>query len=371
MRKLAYIEKIKSLKPIFGADKIECASVLGWELVVKKGEFKINDFCVFIEIDAIVPELPCFEFLRKYKFHVKTRKIKNQISQGLAIPIFILTEFDSGFDITLVNIGDDVTNILKITKFDSESNLDSEIEPIKRSWVSKKWSFLKWKIFGLKPQKRDDFPSYVPKTDEERVQKMGSALEKRQGELMYLTEKAEGTSATFVYRRSGNWFAKLLGKGYTFLVCSRNRIVYNSQKGGETNHHIYKVCLKYKIEEGLKKLNRNLAIQGENIGLKIQGDVYKLNDLDLKIFSVYDIDQKSYLSFHDMVCIINQLNLVMVPVLEINHELKNDVKYYVELSKGNSKINSEVKREGIVIRGMNSSFSFKSINPEYLLSQEL
>jgi hypothetical protein len=61
----------------------------------------------------------------------------------------------------------------------------------------------------------------------------------------------------------------------------------------------------------------------------------------------------------------------MAPVLEINHPLVDNVKYYVDLSKGNSEINSNILREGIVVRSMDSSFSFKSINPEYLLKNQL
>ena len=39
-RALAHIEKIASLSPIEGADRIEVAQVLGWKVVVKKGEFQ-------------------------------------------------------------------------------------------------------------------------------------------------------------------------------------------------------------------------------------------------------------------------------------------------------------------------------------------
>ena len=47
MRKLASIQKIKSLEPIPEADAIEKATVLGWQLVVKKGEFKTGDLVVY------------------------------------------------------------------------------------------------------------------------------------------------------------------------------------------------------------------------------------------------------------------------------------------------------------------------------------
>lgn len=370
MRELAYIQKIKSLTPIPGADKIECATVLGWELVVKKGEFQVGDLCVYCEIDSILPEYPCFEFLRAKKFRIKTVKLKGQISQGIAFPLSVINDVDPAFNISKVKVGDDVTQVLKITKYDPETELD-KVEVVKKTWFENKVSYLKWKLFGYSRVKTGDFPNDVPKTDETRVQKMGRELVDRQGSAMYITEKCEGTSATFVYRKNGNWLAKMLGKGFAFQACSRNRIIYNSQNNkGETTHHIMQVANKYNLFHSMKELNRNLAVQGEVIGPKIQGNIYKLPELELRVFLMFDLDNQTYLPFLEMISICNQLGLQTVPVLETNHSLVNDVKYYVDLSKGKSQINSNTQREGIVIRSVIDNFSFKSINPEYLLNQD-
>ena len=78
-RQLAYIETIKSLSPIPDADKIEKAEILGWELVVQKGDFVVGDKVIYCEIDSVFAELPPFEFLRTRKFRIKTIKLKNQI----------------------------------------------------------------------------------------------------------------------------------------------------------------------------------------------------------------------------------------------------------------------------------------------------
>ncbi len=83
MRKLASIQKIKDLQPIEGADLIERATVLGWHLVVKKGEFKVGDYCIYCEVDSILPEIPEFEFLRPRHFRIKTVRMRGQISQGI------------------------------------------------------------------------------------------------------------------------------------------------------------------------------------------------------------------------------------------------------------------------------------------------
>lgn len=370
MRELASIQVIKSLSPIPGADAIEKAEVLGWELVVKKGDFKVGERIVYCEIDSILPEYPCFEFLRSKRFRIKTIKLRGQISQGIAFPLSVIADVNPGIAIDYFKVGNDVTDLLKITKHDPESELDVEEEPVKKSWLERNIRYYKWKFFGTKPVKKGNFPNDVPKTDEIRVQKMASALEERAGHLAYITEKVEGTSATFIYRQSGNWLAQLFGQNGIFQICSRNRIVYNSQDGGETSHPLMKVSEKYNIKQALKKLNRNLAVQGECYGPKIQGNIYRVPELEFKVFLIFDIDAQTYLPYHEMHLLIKELDLTMVPEVGGNHPIVNDIKYYVELSKGKSAIKSDILREGIVIRSMTDNFSFKSINPEYLLKQE-
>ena len=56
MRKLASIQRIWNIEPIEDAHAIEKASVLGWQLVIRKGEFVIGDLCVYCEIDSVMPD---------------------------------------------------------------------------------------------------------------------------------------------------------------------------------------------------------------------------------------------------------------------------------------------------------------------------
>jgi len=89
-RKLATIEKITELNPIEGADAIEVATIRGWKVVIKKGEFKIGDLCVYCEIDSVMPDRPEFEFLRSRNFRIKTIKLRGVPSQGIIFPLTIL-----------------------------------------------------------------------------------------------------------------------------------------------------------------------------------------------------------------------------------------------------------------------------------------
>jgi RNA ligase (TIGR02306 family) len=93
-RKLASIQTILSLSPIAGADAILLAKVLGWELVVKKTEFQVNDRCVYFEIDSVLPIAQWNDHLRKEgekdkPVRIKTRRFRGVLSQGLALPLSI------------------------------------------------------------------------------------------------------------------------------------------------------------------------------------------------------------------------------------------------------------------------------------------
>ena len=49
MRKLASVRKINEIAPILGTDYIELAKVDGWQVVVKKGEHRVNDLVIYLE----------------------------------------------------------------------------------------------------------------------------------------------------------------------------------------------------------------------------------------------------------------------------------------------------------------------------------
>jgi len=178
-RKLAHIELIESLSPIEGADKIEVAQVLGWQCVVKKGEFNINDKCIYIEIDSVVKECQEFEFLRKYKFRVKTQKIRGVISQGLAIPLqtFNISE--------KLEVGTDVTELLGITKYLTPSEREEikkvEIAQKRLTKFMKRYSWFR-KLFLSRTQKQS-FPYWVVKTDEPRCISGSSILNTDKGDF--------------------------------------------------------------------------------------------------------------------------------------------------------------------------------------------
>ena len=120
MRSLATIREIANIRPIPGADRIVVAQVDGWECVVQKDEFQVGQRIVYVEVDSQLPERPEFEFLRERKFRVRTIKLRGQVSQGLVLPMTILPAGD-------YRLGDDVTELLGITKYDPQAQQEAAL----------------------------------------------------------------------------------------------------------------------------------------------------------------------------------------------------------------------------------------------------
>jgi RNA ligase (TIGR02306 family) len=333
MRKLASIQEVKEILPIKSADSIESAKILGWNVVIRKiDNFKAGDLVVYIEIDSVLPEREEFEFLRERKFKIKTIKLRGIVSQGIAFPLSILPKDSIGS----IKIGDDVTEILGVIKY--EPPIPEEL-----------WGVIK-----------GDFPSFISKTDETRIQTVPNILKKHKGELFYMSEKMEGDSFTFY------------AKDDVFGVCTRGREWCDAEKNMG-----WRLARKYNLEEILLNCGFNVAIQGEGLGLKIQRNIYKLEDNIIMFFNVFDIDNFEYFNFKKFKEFTNKYKLPIIPILNDNFILDHSVDELVAISEGKSVLNKETEREGIVIRSLEEKFdeelgrlSFKVHSPKYLLKTQ-
>jgi RNA ligase (TIGR02306 family) len=331
-RKLASVVKIVDIQPIPGADAIVVATVKGWKVVVKVNEYKVGDLAVYYEIDSFLPIRPQFEFLRKssYKrmgssegFRLKTIRLRGQISQGLLTPI------PEG--ISNPREGDDLTEALDIVKYEP---------PIPAQ--------LAGKIKGT-------FPSFIPKTDEIRIQNFESEVGFSPiGERAYVTEKLDGTSFTCYFNNG------------VFGVCGRNWELSET-----SDNSLWRMANVLQLKEKMTKHGKNIALQGELIGAGINGNLYGLSDHKLFFFTGYDIDKGRRMFFDELEWVLFGLQLQMVPLLEkygfvIPNE-SNIVDYMLKYAEGKSVLNMEVDREGVVVRGLEREFSFKAISNTYLL----
>lgn len=192
-----------------------------------------------------------------------------------------------------------------------------------------------------------------PKTDQERIQNLVDDFDSFTGKTFEVTEKLDGSSASYIICDND------------YHVCSRNL----SLKENETNI-FWRIEKKYNILENIKKTGRNLCVQGEAVGPKIQDNKYKLKELDFYVYNVYDIDTKRFLMPHERMIITDELGLNHVPLMEIfefNFENVDDVLGYAD---GKSKINENTKREGLVFKCTNSDIQFKAISNAWLLKNE-
>lgn len=380
-RALAYIQHVTNIRPIDGADNIEQCNVLGWNLICKKGEFHEGDPCVYIEIDSKVPEREEFEFLRAKGFKVKTMKLGkfNCISQGLAMP-------QSAFkELTGLSEGTDVTDILGIkysvqednarkgngdpnAKYKSMAARHQKIFKkkwarwmMRRSWGRKVMFF----FFGKKKDNPRGFPTFVSKTDEERVENQPWRI--GDGKTYLATEKLDGTSCTYALERKGR-------NKFEFYVCSRNVRQQDEKQECYHDHNIYwDLAFKYNIEQHLKDfLNQFpqlkwVCIQGEGVG-SVQGNPLKLTEDDLYVFNFKESQTGRWSSMAGAGQ-VREWGMKWVPILgEV--QMPDTMEELKVLATGKSKVNPEVMREGIVYRSLDGSDSFKNVSREYLLSKK-
>lgn len=380
-RKLAHIEIIESLHPIEGADKIEMAKVLGWECVVKKGEFKVNQPIVYIEVDSVMPERPEYEFLRDRKFRIRTIKLRGQVSQGLVLPASVLEK--NGIDFG--QVGMDVTEILGITKYLSPSERE-EISQQERKLANEKNKLKKFMMryfwfrrLFLSNKQKGSFPYWVSKTDEERIQNIPHVLEQFKDKEVYVTEKIDYQSVTFTGKMVPNTtpiIGKFLPKKFQFVVCSRNLT------NNDRNSLYWQIAKKYNIEQMLRE-NPTLTIQGEQGDTKVQGNKYGIKESTLWVFNIIDHEKGYQYDYIQMKTFCDIHKLPVVPLTYAKDLVGVNIKLsaigttaqdFIEYSKGKSVINPNVEREGIVVRCIENGkklLSFKVINPEFLLHYNL
>ena len=313
--KLATIEKVLDKSVIEGADRIELIKVLGWNVIAKKNEFQIGDFCIYIPIDTLVDaSRPYFSNLKSEKnpdalVRIKTAKIRGVFSQGLLLPISCINlNSDEIYE------GNDVSEILGVKKYEKENILTMQ---------------------GVSTYNIPFPTEYISKTDEDNLKTKPNCLNEFMNKEIYITTKLDGSSMT------------LIKKDNKFLVCSRNLIL-------EEGSVMYQYVLRKKLKDTLIDISENVAIQGEFCGPKINGNQLGLKDYEFSVFTIKDLNTNKFYSLDEMQNFCSKLKLKMVPLLNnfvcdngytINkfQELANSI-YYITPN------NKKTPGEGIVIR---------------------
>ena len=364
---LASIQKILQLEEIPGADAIEKATVLGWQVVVKKGQFKVGELCVYIQIDTIAPEIPFFEFLRERSFRIRSIKLRKCLSQGLIVSkddcLIINSQLPNNSIFLNWKEGEDASEFLNIKKYSKEVNIPEEkISVPKTFWKRMKYYWHRYILHKGKflPTKAPFPTDLVHKTDEERIQNIPWVLEKYAGKEFSVTEKLDGSSITIIRDKKRSWLGKTI---YYDRICSRNYELLN-----KTNEW-YKVYESNRFEIVMNKLQDyfqtyNIIVQGEYIG-KPQGNPYKV-DNQIRVFNIFV--EKHQLQPEDFDRTCNHLQIPRCPRLA-NFVLYNtmSIQNLLNIAENKSQLNVVVEREGIVMRSLDGTLSFKVISNKFLL----
>lgn len=343
-RKLASIQRIAEVKSIEGADAIEAVRVNGWWVVSKKGEYSVGDLCVYLEIDSWVPTAiapfltKAGHFPKVYNGvegeRLKTVKLRGQLSQGLVLPVTgegyngeYCGVANKAGNIGCFKVGEDVTAFLGIQK-----------------WEQPEYA-------GTNQEARGNFPSFLKKTDQERVQNLKSDLVSRAGDSFEVTIKLDGSSLTAYVN------------GEDFGVCSRNV----NLKDVEDNS-FWDIAKAESLHDKIRLTGRNLAVQGELIAPNIQSNHEKVTKPTFRCFNIWDIDRQEYLLPEERRSLCEKVGIPHVPVVSTNFVLAHTVEELLELAEGEG-MNKDVRREGIVLKSNTEQFSFKVVSNSYLLKK--
>lgn len=407
-RRLVTIRKINNLQPIPNADMIEVATIDGWDLVVKKGEFKVGQYCVYFEIDSFLPVTEKFAFLAKNgtkkdendveRIRLKAIKLRGQVSMGLALPIstcwneLLSIVFSRNDD--PISIEGEMDNLLEELE-ESRDGIEEFLNVTKYERPSER----NGGTGANKAKAGGDFPIIIPKTDEDRIENVfGKYSQTMKGVKFRKSLKLDGSSQTIAFINDQQYFCQKLDdevkewneelqeltvsevKPYPFqwqesqvVLCSRNLTLKFDDKS-----HFWKAALKDDIPARLKeyceKNDRQLAIQGEVMGPGIQGNREKLEEHQFYAFRVWDIDAKEFLPDADFQVFVADLGLTPVPQGEIIEFF--DVYTSIKEAKASAEHESLHHKvcEGDVYKSITpvngSTVHFKVINNEFLLKYE-
>jgi len=338
MRKLATIRRIDDIQPIKNADAIEVATVGGWKSVVGKDQYEIGETIIYCEIDSLLPIREEFEFLRGSShiqmgevegFRLRTMKLRGQISQGLIIPLDSLSK-GLGLPTLSLEIGLDVSELLDIIKY--EKPIPKKLDGMVNGYIEGR----------------------IQKTNEERIQNLD--YEEMKQYSYYESEKMDGESFT----------SFLLDD--RFGVCTRELdLIVPDEYSDDLPRHL-RFALKHNLEDKVRSFGTNIAFQGELIGPGIKKNKYNLEELEVRLFNVFDIDTHTYFNKEELKDFADKVGLKVCPVVYEKTKLPNTIDELLESVEGKSNL-SDTEREGSVFVSIDSleRISFKVISNRYLL----
>ena len=359
-RKMSYIAEVTAIREIPNADAIVSYEIdEGWCVVDKKGAYTVGDQVIYIMIDGWVPH-SIAPFLSKGKEpreyngvkgeKLRTIRLRGSLSQGLILPISVLGERVSRANRGLCDV---------FLKRDERNNIICGVNAELGADVSHFLNIQKWEPPPefLNADSKGLFPSFLQKSDQTRIQNLwrdNQELFTRTDIQYEITEKLEGQSIT-IYRYNGE-----------FGVCSRNLELKDS------DNTFWNTARNYDVQSKLARLNRNIAIQCEQCGPGISGNIYGMTEYQLYIYDVFDIDEQRYLSPIERADVVRTLDIPSVPIIHESHPGFKTLQEYLDFADGYSVLPfKKTLREGLVFKAHTKErISFKTISNKYLERQK-
>jgi RNA ligase (TIGR02306 family) len=340
-RMMAWVAKISEVSDIPTANSICAYRVGGWWVVDKKNAYNVDDLCIYVSIDSWIPhELAPFlskgkeprEFNGVRGERLRTIRLRGQVSQGLLLPIEVVFPGKER-DFWYSAVDQDVTDSLGIQKWEAPipAQLAGDVE--------------------------GPFPDYIPKTDQERIQNLTEELKQWQNNPAFtweISEKLDGSSMT------------VFVNGDAQGVCSRNWQL--KETAGNT---MWRVARQSQLLEKIAHTGRNLALQGEIIGVGIQGNAYAVSGHEFKVFDIYDIDRGDYMTPIERRDFCQTYAIDHVPVIAVKSVIQEYVQGILTMADGKSQLNTKTDREGLVFKcNTFGGPGFKAISNRWLIKND-
>lgn len=410
-RELCYLVTIDSIEPIEGKDRVECARVGGWTIMVRKGQFKPGDLGIYFEIDSKVPETEPFDFLASKHYKIKTQRYKagdgHFYSQGLLMHpadfdwklttepsdgVAIVDNYDEAHRVddesrfltktlgVVYAVAED--NKRKAKSVDKYQHMSQRLGK-KASAPMYKWLYKRdwgkrilYLVYGKKKDNPKRFPTqfeHIKPTDQERCENMTWVLKDKTPYIV--TQKCDGSSATYILARTH----KVFGKKFEYFVCSRNVRQFDvSQECFHEENYYWMAEFKYHIRNFLEDyLDKHpeldyVCVQGELCGPKIQKNPHGLKELHFYAFHMIDSKCGKY-DIREAKRIWNEYGLESVPIMKDDFIMPDDFEEFKLMADGfyDSSVcegQTNKAREGFVYyKTSDPNFSFKNVSRQYLM----
>lgn len=347
------IVKIEKIEKHPNADTLSIANFegMGWDCIIKTGDFQVGDLAIYVPIDHVVPEKLIEEYGLAYlkgNGRVTTVKLRQYVSQGLLLDL-------RGKKFKL---GDNVAEKLGIIKWEPPTpGFSQQLGKVNRI-----------------TRTNSNFTKY---TDIQNIKNYFNVFE--DGDEVVITEKLHGCNSRFgnlpIDFTFGGFFTKIKNRikawytgGYEFVYGSHNvQLGIAGRKEDLNGNNVWsKIVKKYELN---KIIPKDYLVYGEIYGKGIQDLTYGLEDIELAVF---DVKYKGeYLSWNEVEEFCKKFGLPTVPVLYKGTYNKDLLPTY---TNGKSTICANQIREGCVIKPIKETNHgrvgrkiLKSVSETYLM----